>query len=55
MIVEEALKPTTAAPDCQWALAGVPVGESSGYQLPPGPFLKFYPHDAMLAVMNSIR
>jgi len=39
-IVEEAWRLAIQAQDCQWALAGAPVGTPAVSQLPGGPLLK---------------
>jgi len=42
-MVEEAWKLAIEAQDCQWALAGAPVGTPFVCQLPGGPSLKIDP------------
>jgi len=42
-MVEEDWKLPIEAQDCQWALAGAPVGTPSVFQLPSGPSLKIDP------------
>jgi hypothetical protein len=48
-MIDEAWKLPIQAQDCQWALAGAPVGTPSLCQLPSGPSLKIDPqtHEAI--------